>query len=117
MCSISWRATAVSISSPSQLWLVGISTTGFVVNGKTTPTEGYVTDHINRFALEFLTRQEKRKPFAMSVGHKAPHGPWEPGPKYKDLFQNEWMLLPKSWNHTYQGRPSYLKARRKPLVR
>lgn len=85
----------------------------FVVNGKTTPTEGYITDHINRFALEFLSRREKGKPFAMFVGHKAVHGSWEPDPKYQHLFDTEWMPLPKTWDDTYAGRPSYLKARRK----
>jgi N-acetylglucosamine-6-sulfatase len=85
----------------------------FVVNGKTTPTEGYITGHINRLALEFLSRREKGKPFAMFVGHKAVHGMFEPDPKYRDLFNHEWMPLPKTWDDTYDGRPSYLKARRK----
>lgn len=85
----------------------------FVVNGKETPTQGYITDHINRFALEFLEKREAGKPFAMFVGHKAVHSPFQPDPKYKDLFNNEWVDLPKTWDDTYEGRPSYLKERRK----
>lgn len=85
----------------------------FVVNGRKTPTEGYITDHINRFALEFLRQCDPGKPFALYVGHKAVHGPWEPDPKYRNLFDQEWMPLPKTWDDTYVGRPSYLKARRK----
>jgi N-acetylglucosamine-6-sulfatase len=85
----------------------------FLVNGKQTPTEGYITDNINRFALEFLRSREKSKPFAMFVGHKAVHGPFEPDPKYKDAFNGEWMPLPKTWDDRYDGRPSYLKERRK----
>ena len=86
----------------------------FIVNGRNTPTEGYITDHINRFALEFLQdRRDPGKPFVMYVGHKAVHGVWQPDPKYRDLFKDEWMPLPKTWDDTYEGRPSYLKTRRK----
>ena len=85
----------------------------FLVNGKPTPTEGYITNHINRFALEFLTKRDRGKPFCLFVGHKAVHGPFEPDPKYKGLFDHEWMPLPRTWDDDYQGRPSYLKARRK----
>ena len=85
----------------------------FVVNGKPTPTEGYITDHINRFALEFLRSRDKSRPFAMFVGHKAVHGPFQPDQRYKPLFESEWMPLPRTWDDLYEGRPSYLKARRK----
>jgi len=85
----------------------------FLVDGKPTATEGYITGHINRYALEFLARRDRAKPFVLFVGHKAVHGPFEPDPKHKPLFENEWMPLPKTWDDDYQGRPSYLKTRRK----
>lgn len=85
----------------------------FFVNGKKVPTEGYITDHINRFALEFLKQRDPQKPFALFIGHKAVHGPWEPRPDHAHLFDHEWFGLPKTWDDTYEGRPPYLKARRK----
>jgi arylsulfatase A-like enzyme len=85
----------------------------FTVNGKKVPTEGYITDHINRFALEFLKQRDPGKPFALFVGHKAVHGPWEPRPDHAHLFDHEWFALPKTWDDTYDGRPSYLAVRRK----
>jgi arylsulfatase A-like enzyme len=85
----------------------------FLLNGKQTPTQGYITDNINRFALEFLNTRDKSKPFALMIGQKAVHSPFEPDPKYARLFDNEWMPLPPTWDDTYVGRPSYLKARRK----
>jgi len=85
----------------------------FIVNGQKTPTEGYITDHINRFALEFLKQRDPGKPFALFVGHKAVHGPWEPKPEHAHLFDNEWFALPKTWDDTYDGRPPYLAVRRK----
>lgn len=85
----------------------------FIVNGKQTPTEGYITDHINRFALDFLNSRDKSKPFVMYIGHKAVHGPFEPKKEHAEMFQDEHMPLPKTWDDTYAGRPSYLKERRK----
>lgn len=85
----------------------------FVVNGKETPTKGYITDHINRYMLEYLDKRDKSKPFVMYVGHKAVHSGFDPDPKYMEQFKNEWMPLPKTWDDTYEGRPSYLKTRRK----
>jgi N-acetylglucosamine-6-sulfatase len=85
----------------------------FLVNGKKVPTEGYITDHINRFALEFLKQRDPGKPFALFVGHKAVHGPWLPRPDHAHVFDKEWFPLPKTWDDDYRGRPPYLKARRK----
>jgi N-acetylglucosamine-6-sulfatase len=85
----------------------------FIVNGKPTPTEGYITDRITDYMLQFLRTRDRNKPFCMFVGHKAVHANFEPDPKYLSLFQNEWMGLPKTWDDTYEGRPPYLKERRK----
>jgi N-acetylglucosamine-6-sulfatase len=85
----------------------------FTVNGARTPTQGYITDHINHFALEFLKNRDTGKPFAIFVGHKAVHSGFEPDLKYKDVFKDVWCELPKTWDDTYEGRPPYLKTRRK----
>ncbi len=85
----------------------------FVVNGKRAPTEGYITGHINRYMLDFVKNRDRSKPFCMYVGHKAVHSNFEPDPKRMEPLRNEWMPLPKTWDDTYEGRPSYLKTRRK----
>jgi len=85
----------------------------FIVNGRKVPTEGYITDHITRFALEFLKQRDTGKPFALFVGHKAVHGPWEPRPDHAHLFDDQWMPLPRTWDDDYRGRPSYLAVRRR----
>jgi arylsulfatase A-like enzyme len=85
----------------------------FLVNGTSTPTQGYISDSITRFSLDFIRNRDRSKPFAMFVGHKAVHGPFQPDPKYAHLFDNEYMALPPTWDDTYQNKPSYLAARRK----
>lgn len=85
----------------------------FIVNGKPVESQGYITDRITDYALEYLKGRDRGKPFAMFVGHKAVHSPFEPDPKYRELFQNVHAPLPPTWDDRYIGRPSYLKARRK----
>jgi arylsulfatase A-like enzyme len=59
-----------------------------VVNGKTTPSKGWVDDVSTDYALQFL-RENKGKPFLLCVGYKAAHGPFEPPDRRKDDFAGE----------------------------
>lgn len=47
---------------------------------------GYATDIVTDLAIDWLGRREKDAPFALFVHHKAPHSPWVPNPKDKDLY-------------------------------
>lgn len=48
--------------------------------------EGYATDIITDLGLAFLERRDRARPFALLVHHKAPHRPWIPDEKHKDLY-------------------------------
>lgn len=47
----------------------------FVVDGKETPTTGWVDDVSADFAVRFVEQQAKEKPFFLWLGFKSPHGP------------------------------------------
>jgi len=47
------------------------------VNGKSTPSQGWVDDVTTSYAIDWI-RQNKAKPFAAVVGLKSSHGPWDP---------------------------------------
>jgi arylsulfatase A-like enzyme len=55
------------------------------VNGKVQQTTGWVDDVSTDFAVRFL-REHKDKPFALAVGFKAVHGPFDPPPRHKETF-------------------------------
>jgi len=57
----------------------------FEINGKPTPTTGWVDDVSTDYAIDFMT-QHKDKPFAMVVGFKACHGPTDPPERAKERF-------------------------------
>jgi len=57
----------------------------FEINGTTTPTTGWVDDVSTDFAIDFL-RASRDKPFAVVVGYKSAHGPFEPPPRLTEKY-------------------------------
>lgn len=47
-------------------------------NGKKVKHEGYTTDLITDFSLEWLKKRDPSKPFLLMCQHKAPHREWSP---------------------------------------
>jgi N-acetylglucosamine-6-sulfatase len=57
----------------------------FEIDGKTTPTTGYVDDVSTDYALDFIGKN-RDKPFAVVVGYKSAHGPFQPPPRLEDKY-------------------------------
>lgn len=60
----------------------------FEINGQSTPTEGWVDDRSTDFAIDFL-KKNQAKPFALVVGFKATHGPFNPPERAQARFAGE----------------------------
>lgn len=58
------------------------------INGQKTETKGWVDDVSTDYALGFL-QKNKDKPFLLSVGFKACHGPFTPPPRHEKTFEGE----------------------------
>jgi arylsulfatase A-like enzyme len=71
---------------------------------------GYCTDIIGDLSLGFLKRRDKSKPFFLMSHHKAPHRPWQPGPKYAHLFDGQDIPEPDNLYDPYQGKPKSVAA-------
>ena len=62
----------------------------FIVDGKDTPTKGWVDDISTNYAIEFMKSQKgSGKPWLLIVGFKSPHGPCEPADRAKERFAGE----------------------------
>lgn len=46
-----------------------------MLNGKQTPTHGWIDDVTTGYAVKFLEKQQMDKPFFLWLGFKSPHGP------------------------------------------
>ena len=58
------------------------------VNGVPTPSQGWVDDVTTDYAIRFL-REHRDRPFAMMLGYKATHGPFDPPERARDRFAGE----------------------------
>lgn len=58
------------------------------VNGKETPSTGWVDDVTTDYAIDFI-RKNKDRPFSVTVGFKATHGPFEPPPRRANDYEGQ----------------------------
>ncbi len=82
----------------------------FIEMGSRKKYEGYCTDLIGDFSLDWLKKRDTAKPFFMMCHHKAPHRPWEPSAKYAHLFDNQTMPEPGNLLDHYEGRARSVAA-------
>lgn len=65
--------------------------------------EGYTTDLLTDMSLQWLNERDPDRPFLLCLHHKAPHRPWEPHPKYAELYREDRLEPPTFWD-TYATR-------------
>ncbi len=68
----------------------------FVVDGKDTPTKGWVDDVTTDYAIGFI-KAHKDTPFAMVVGYKTPHDKRTPPPRLAEKWQDHEFPEPESF--------------------
>ncbi|GAB3815074.1 sulfatase [Tessaracoccus terricola] len=71
--------------------------------------EGYATDIITDLSIDFLDRRDPERPFALLVHHKAPHRPWIPDEKHKDLYPVGSIPEPETMWDTHESRSDVVK--------
>ncbi len=82
----------------------------FIDGGERKQHKGYCTDLIADFSLDWLKRRDRKKPFFLMCHHKAPHRPWDPAPKYKNLFDGTNIAEPSNLYDHYEGRARSVAA-------
>jgi arylsulfatase A-like enzyme len=78
----------------------------FIVNGKDTPTTGWVDDVSTDFTIDFI-RRSADQPFALYLGLKAPHDKRTPARRHEATYADVELKKPANWN---QGAPWVEKA-------
>ena len=79
------------------------------INGKRRVVKGYYTTNVTNMAVQWL-KGSRRKPFCLILGHKAPHTPFTPEPKYAHLYDKTEIRYPKS-AFALEGKPEWVKQR------
>jgi arylsulfatase A-like enzyme len=78
----------------------------FYVQGKETQFEGYATDLITDFSLDWLSNRDEDKPFMLITHHKAPHRPWQPDEKHAEMYDDIDIPIPETFDDDYATRPA-----------
>ena len=76
----------------------------FNVNGERIDRQGYMTDLLNEYALDYL-RRKRDKPFAMILAHKAVHGPFVPAERHNDLYAGATLPTTPNKQDDWSGKP------------
>ena len=66
--------------------------------------KGYVTDVITDYAIDFMKRRPKDKPFFLMCHHKAPHRNWQPDEKHAHMLDDIDIPEPATFNDDYSTR-------------
>ena len=56
------------------------------VNGRAVPQQGYITDELTDYLLQFLASRDPDKPFFAYLSHKAVHSMFEPAPRHRQQY-------------------------------
>jgi arylsulfatase A-like enzyme len=73
---------------------------------------GYVTDVITDLSLDWLRARDPDRPFCLLVHHKAPHRSWEYDEKHADLFADDDVLVPETYDDDYSHRSTAARSAR-----
>lgn len=66
--------------------------------------QGYATDLITDFSLDWLQKRDRNRPFFLMTHHKAPHRPWEPDEKHAHLYDDADIPQPETFDDDYSNR-------------
>ena len=72
--------------------------------------KGYYTTIVTDMALDWLKKDHAGKPWALCIGHKAPHSFYTPEDKYAHLFDDVRVPYPDTAFHLYD-KPTWIKER------
>jgi len=72
--------------------------------GQKKQLQGYATDLIADYSLDYLKRRDKSKPFFLMCHHKAPHRPWQPDAKHANMYEGENVPEPFNLFDHYEHR-------------
>lgn len=83
------------------------------VDGQTLKFKGHITDILTDEAIKFI-KENKDKPFNISLFHNAVHGPYIPSERNKSLFKNQPIVRTISATSPVVGKPALVGKNGQP---
>jgi len=60
----------------------------------------YMSELLTEHAVDWLKNRDTKKPFFLYLSHKAVHAEFKPAKQHKDIYKNEKLVLPQSFEMT-----------------
>ena len=80
----------------------------FNINGQRVEHQGYTTDLLTNYALDFIRKQPKDQPYFVMLSHKAVHEPFMPAPRHKQAYGADAKLAePPSYSEDFADKPAW----------
>ncbi len=86
----------------------------FNIDGEQKKMDGYTTDIITDYAVDFL-KKDHDKPFFLYMSHKAVHGDFYPAKRHEGVYDDENYPHPDTYDNTednYRGKPEWVRKQR-----
>ncbi|MCA9412664.1 MAG: sulfatase [Candidatus Omnitrophica bacterium] len=86
----------------------------FNIDGEQKKMEGYTTDIITDYAVDFIKKKHD-KPFFLYMSHKAVHGDFYPAKRHEGVYDGKHYPHPDTMANTeenYRGKPEWVKDQR-----
>jgi N-acetylglucosamine-6-sulfatase len=87
-------------------------TNGLNVNGRHVPQKGYITDELTDYAIDWLSKRDKQRPWMMHLAHKAVHADFVPAPRHAGRYAKAEFTYPKTMKAGVDGRPIWVENQR-----
>lgn len=88
---------------------------GLNVDGRRVPQTGYITDELTAYALRWLDRVDRSRPFLLYLSHKAVHADFVPADRHAGCYRDAPWQLPTNAADAYAGymsQPRWMRDQR-----
>jgi N-acetylglucosamine-6-sulfatase len=88
---------------------------GLNIDGRHVPQQGYITDEITDYCVDWLNERSGEKPFFIYLSHKAVHGMFEPAERHRGRYADapwEPPLTQALTDENFADKPRWVKDQR-----
>jgi len=85
------------------------------INGQQVDQQGYITDELTDYAMDWLNSRDSDEPFFMYLSHKAVHANFAPAERHEEQYSDREIPVPDSQadsEENYAGKPRWVKDQR-----
>ncbi len=85
------------------------------IDGERREHDGYITDLLTEYALDWMEEIDRDRPFFVYLSHKAVHAEFEPSPRHEGTYADADIPTPPSMKNivrNYEGKPDWVREQR-----